>query len=704
VRLASNRRFARLFDCSIPCVCPAASTLPAADDAILKVALLIDELKHEDVQLRLNSMRQLPLIGECTFPARPAFAADRSACAAETLGPERARDELMPFLCESVDDDDEVLLAMASCMNHDFIPLVGGAEFAFTMLPVLEQLVTVEELSVRDTAVDSLGSIILKMPADHFDEHILTMYSHLAERDWFTSRIAATGLTAAVYEKAPAGRRSQVLGLYSKLVRDDTPMVRRAAASSLSKLAMAMSHELVEPEALPLVEALSKDEQDSVRLLAAEAYASMAPIISPASRSKVIVPALQRLASDPSWRVRWGFASHAVEVCNSLRGLAADAGAVIAGPSTVQPSPDADDATAVIGEAFASLLADSEPEVRTAAAARVAVIAQRANNAGVTATLMESSRVLATDSNEHVRAALAGSVLGLAASLGEKRAEAELLPVVLELLKDAASQVRLSVIERLEEVNAVVGAQLLSDTLLPAILELAEDPQWRVRQALVGFMPLLARQLGEAVFSSKLTDLCVRWLRDDVASVREDAATTLRLVTDVFGDAWAERAIIPAISTLSEEAGYLLRVTALRAIARMAAAPGTTSPITAAPPLVSPEPSSSSSSGAAAAATSLSGSSSVPKRPGKARSGGVVDLEAHARLVNSALVPLVVKLAKDPIANVRFNAAKAATDVAGAASKAVVDASLRPVLTTLKTSDRDADVQFFADKTLKSLE
>ena len=43
------------------------------------IAILIDELKHEDVQCRLNSMRKLPAI-------------------ARALGAERTRSELLPFI------------------------------------------------------------------------------------------------------------------------------------------------------------------------------------------------------------------------------------------------------------------------------------------------------------------------------------------------------------------------------------------------------------------------------------------------------------------------------------------------------------------------------------------------------------------------------------------------------------------------------
>lgn len=52
---------------------------PATDDALFPIAVLIDELKHEDAVLRLNAIRRLSTI-------------------ALALGPERTRNELIPFL------------------------------------------------------------------------------------------------------------------------------------------------------------------------------------------------------------------------------------------------------------------------------------------------------------------------------------------------------------------------------------------------------------------------------------------------------------------------------------------------------------------------------------------------------------------------------------------------------------------------------
>jgi serine/threonine-protein phosphatase 2A regulatory subunit A len=65
---------------------------------------------------------------------------------------------LIPFLSESNDDDDEILLAIAEELGS-FIPHVGGVDHAHVLLPPLETLCTVEETVVREKAVESLCQI-----------------------------------------------------------------------------------------------------------------------------------------------------------------------------------------------------------------------------------------------------------------------------------------------------------------------------------------------------------------------------------------------------------------------------------------------------------------------------------------------------------------------------------------------------------------
>lgn len=69
------------------------------------------------IQLRLNSIKKLSTI-------------------ALALGVERTRVELIPFLTETIYDEDEVLLALAEQLGN-FTNYVGGPDFAYTLLVIL---------------------------------------------------------------------------------------------------------------------------------------------------------------------------------------------------------------------------------------------------------------------------------------------------------------------------------------------------------------------------------------------------------------------------------------------------------------------------------------------------------------------------------------------------------------------------------------
>ena len=92
-----------------------------------------------NLQLRLNSIKKLSTI-------------------ALALGVERTRSELIPFLTDTIYDEDEVLLALAEQLGS-FTPLVGGPEHVNCLLPPLESLATVEETIVRDKAIESLRTV-----------------------------------------------------------------------------------------------------------------------------------------------------------------------------------------------------------------------------------------------------------------------------------------------------------------------------------------------------------------------------------------------------------------------------------------------------------------------------------------------------------------------------------------------------------------
>lgn len=119
------------------------------------------------------------------------------------LGVERTRSELIPFLTDTIYDEDEVLLALAEQLGT-FTRLVGGPEHVHCLLPPLEALAVVEETIVRGKAVESLRILAEEHSAADLEAHFVPMVKKLAKGEWFTSRTSASGLFSVCYSRVSA--------------------------------------------------------------------------------------------------------------------------------------------------------------------------------------------------------------------------------------------------------------------------------------------------------------------------------------------------------------------------------------------------------------------------------------------------------------------------------------------------------------------
>lgn len=125
------------------------------------------------------------------------------------------------------------MLALAEELG-EFTDLVGGPNYSYVLLQVLETLAAVEETVVREKAIESCGKIALTMPPNHIEEHYLPMLKRLSAGDWFTSRTSACGLYAPIYNLCSPGAQEELKKAFGLLCADDTPMVRRAAATNFA--------------------------------------------------------------------------------------------------------------------------------------------------------------------------------------------------------------------------------------------------------------------------------------------------------------------------------------------------------------------------------------------------------------------------------------------------------------------------------------
>lgn len=496
------------------------------------LAVLIDELKHKDFQVRLNAVKRVSQI-------------------ALALGEERTRTELVRFLQESLEDEDEVLQTLAEELG-EFIPLIGGVEYAHHLVSLLETLAKEEETIVREKAVASFKKICAAMVdggIKEFHENFFKIVKSLGEGVWFTSRVSACDLFSPVYPYVSADKQEMLRALFSKLCADETPMVKRSAAQNLGAFGKIVSVDLLKEQIIPLFEELAKDEQDSVRLLSVDACVDVAGALSAEESDSPILTTMTGYFNDGSWRVRY-------QLADSFTRLQAALGPVVSSQF-------------LVGQ-YTSLLRDPEAEVRSVAISKlpeyVHLLTGSEKEATITDKVVPAIDDLAKDSNQNVRASLASVIMSLSSTLGKDKTMNILLPFFLQLLRDPCAEVRLNIISKLDCVNEVIGLDILKQSLLPAIIELAQDKEWRVRLAIIEFMPLLAEQLGVAFFDDKLSKICMTWLEDNVYSIREAATQNLKQLTENFGAEWALERIVPMIIAMCENANYLYRMTSLFAI------------------------------------------------------------------------------------------------------------------------------------------
>ncbi|KAF4696506.1 hypothetical protein FOZ60_000194 [Perkinsus olseni] len=524
-----------------------------ASAALYPIALLIDELRSEDVDLRINAMNQL----------------DHIACA---LGPVRTREELLPFLTElaMVDDvasdtvdETRVLTAMARVLNADFMQWIGGPQYGQCLLRPLEELANSDDEPRREEAVKSLITIAKALPLSTLEAYYIPMLRNMAASDWFCQRAVAVALLPAVVSRLCARKKGSggdpplavelVNTIFSALGADDSPMVRRAVFQVLGDIAAATFpvNDSVKAKLLELFKSLARDEQESVRILTVPVCIQLAKCLSsqPYEIVKDLLPSIHSCGEDQhSWRVRYMVADKIEDILEAV-------------PEKVRMQ---------IFPLFMRLLSDPEPEVRCVSCDRLSLVVKYKADQEMMEDLTAPFAKLLHDPSDAVRSSFGASLMKVAAVVGQDLTVEYLTKHILAVMRDQSTNVRLAVVENLGELNTVVSLDHISKSLLPTIIDLASDRQWRVRMAILEQTPKLATILSPKTFTTELLATVMRWLCDPVYSVRVAATENLANLSVAMGTSWAIDNIIPHLQELSKNSNYLYRMTALMGVVSMA--------------------------------------------------------------------------------------------------------------------------------------
>ncbi len=489
-------------------------------EPVESILQLIDELRSEDQATKLHAIDNLEKV-------------------ASAIGDYRTREELVPYMGEMLEDDnDEVLLALANKLG-DLAQWVGGQRHLACLLPWLQILASNEEEVIRDKAVTSIGKVAALLPMEAHASEMIPLIRTLAGSDYSSARISACALFTGSYGKLTPEQQGDLLKLFLELAHDDTPMVRRAAATHLGTFTDTVSSSNDQEELFKLFDFLVKDEHDSVRQMTFDSAVQLLKL------RPTQLNVIKSCASDRSWRVRYTVAENMDRICE----------AVVSSEELVP--------------GFLSWLSDAESEVRSIAVMKLPVLISKLPEAITLSQVIPALEPLTKDASPHVKFALMQSICKIAASLGADNTILKLLPLVNQLLKDEAYEVRLAFAESMHDFNKNFSPDKLSAVILPLPIGLMNDVQWRVRLKVVEYLPKLAGLLGVDVFREKLAEPLMKWAEDPVFAVREAVLEVLAQLATNFGSQWISELAMPFIRRLSEHAIFAKRMTALVALTKL---------------------------------------------------------------------------------------------------------------------------------------
>ncbi|CAI7849377.1 unnamed protein product [Closterium sp. NIES-54] len=576
-----------------------ATNMAVVEEPLYPIAILIDELKNDDIQLRLNSIRRLSTI-------------------ARALGEDRTRKELIPFLNENNDDDDEVLLAMAEELGS-FIPCVGGIDFAYVILPPLETLCTVEETVVRDKAVESLCKIgqqmkprdiveyfvplvqgcvfispdptpfVRPLPPNHtphfsiipspppllpplFSPPFIPLlrsfrpsstpsaalphpHQRLAAGDWFTARVSACGLFHIAYPAATEQQRAELRTLYGQLSHDDMPMVRRSAALNMGKFAATVEPQFLKTDILAFFKDLTNDGacRDSVRLLAVEGCAAVGKLLEKEECISTILPIILSFAQVKE--MPHAYRSPLPALCSPP-----------SGPCSRLPTPP-----------FIALLRDNEAEVRIAAAGKVTKICAIVKREDAFNAILPCVKICAIVKREDAFNAILPCV-----KVSEKRFRA-ILPCVRAYWWLVLSGHDRGCVSAYTVFVSSASSSLLSVSSFPPAIfpllflpslnhpqDLSTDASQHVRSALASVIMGMAPLMGKEMTIEHLLPLFLALLKDEFPDVRLNIISKLDQVNQVMGMDLLSQSLFPAIVELSEDRHWRVRLAIIEYIPLLA--------------------------------------------------------------------------------------------------------------------------------------
>ena len=469
------------------------------EERVNPLQLLIEEFESEEIQVRVNAIRRLPII-------------------AAVLGESsQAKGQILGFLDNVINsnENDEVLFGMAESL------LNLSRYFKLKMIFVIEKLVCVEETVVREKAVECYISLVKYLKKSEIREVLIPNVKKLAESGKFTTKISAINIMTEIYPACSEDDKKIIRNKLNHLFGEDSLMVRRVLASKMGTLCNYMSKSTVLSELINSFKTLTNDDSANVRILTIESLVDLAKNLNDEENKTHMIPIIINLTSDKSWRVKFNLAKHFSNIAKAVGREVTDSLVPI----------------------FSSLLRDPEGEVRISAVKALVNFVHLLKTERINSVLAYM-QTLAKDSISLVRvnvATVLHHIMGMKLSAIKINVKDSIGGRIQSILKEQVVDEDLEVkIESMANLSAwgnYVNIADLQKVIAEVQGHLVPGTNWRLRQAVIeAILELSCIYKDSSLFSKSFKDVFVLGLKDPANNVREKTIEYIKKLAAFLND------------------------------------------------------------------------------------------------------------------------------------------------------------------------
>jgi hypothetical protein len=447
---------------------------------------------------------------------------------------------LLPLIPALLSDAEPVRVAFAeqlpaiSCVLAR-APDTYGA-IAEHVLPAVGRLLADPAGDVRGAGVGALVGIAGALRKEDLGPLLLSQLLPLTQQEDDALRALAAELVSALADAA--GPDLCIQFFLSQLIclsEDGAYAVRRAVALHMHAICRCVGPTVAAKRLLPIFLALAADEVWAVRKAAAESADAVSKTLDPAARAAELVPAFAKLAEDGSKFVKNAARAHlgaflatlpSAKVTPALLGLFLRAGGAEGGGGGAGGSSAAAAAAAALHPAHAAApaVAGLDLDVLHQVAFTLPAVALTLGRARW-AELRPLFAELWAHGAARVRRPLAHALHEIARIVGPEACEVDLCPALDAFLEDREEEVRIGAVRGFANFLGALPAPRRGAymPLVDMLVGGKEVGGWRCRAAVAAQLGALGKLASDGDVTDHLRPLALKLLDDDIAAVRERA-------------------------------------------------------------------------------------------------------------------------------------------------------------------------------------